>query len=163
MAGRRFALSWLFVFGVLAFSTSAYATIFGNVRGIVHDPQHRPIKGAAVIIKAASTDWQQTLQTDSEGAFLFQVVPLGEYTIKVTGDGFAPQEQRAILNSGTMTDLHFQLSVATTSETVEVTDIAGVVNPQSSTSTTLTSRNDIAASPVANRTNSLQITTDFTP
>jgi Carboxypeptidase regulatory-like domain/TonB dependent receptor/TonB-dependent Receptor Plug Domain len=163
MAGRRIVLSWLFVFGVLAFSTSAHATIFGNVRGIVHDPQHRPIKGATVTIKAASTDWQQTLQTDNDGAFLLQAVPLGEYTIKVTGAGFAPQEQHAIVNSGTMTDLHFQLSVASTNETVEVTDIAGVVNPQSSTSETLISRSEIASNPGADRTNSLQMITNFVP
>src|SRR5579859_519963 len=165
MTGRRSVLSWLVVFalGVSVFSTSAHATIFGDVRGIVHDPQHRPIANAVVTVKAAGSDWQQTTHTDNSGAFLIQAVPLGEYTVKVTGEGFAPQEQHVIVNSGTMTDLHFQLTVASTGETVEVTDIAGVVNPQSSSSETLIGRSQIASNPGADRTNSLQMITNFVP
>jgi len=165
MTGRRSVLSWLVVFalGVSVFSTLAHATIFGDVRGIVHDPQHRPIAGAVVTIKADSSDWQQTTHSDNAGAFLLQAVPLGEYTVKVTSEGFASQEQHVIINSGTMTDLHFQLTVSSTSETVEVTDIAGVVNPQSSSSETLIGRSQIASNPGADRTNSLQMITNFVP
>jgi hypothetical protein len=163
MTGRRIVLSWLFALIAFAFSESAYATIFGNVRGIVHDPQHRPVQGAGVTIKSTSSDWQQTLTTDSAGAFLFQAVPLGEYTLQITAQGFGSQTQRAIVNSGNLTDLHFQLSVATTSETVEVTDIASVVNPQSSSSESLIGRNDIANNPGAYRSNSLQMITNYIP
>jgi len=35
----------VFFFGVVA-----HATIFGSVRGVVHDPQHRPIQGASVTL-----------------------------------------------------------------------------------------------------------------
>lgn len=163
MTGRRGALSWFFAFVFVVLIPSAHAIIFGNVRGIVHDPQHRPIQGAAITIKAVSSDWQQTLETDAAGSFLLQAVPLGKCTVKVTSGGFASQEQHVIVNSGNMTDLHFQLSIATTGETVEVSDIAGVVNPQSSSSTTLIGRNEIAASPGADRTNSLQMITNFVP
>ena len=62
MAGKPNALSWLVVF-VLVCAASASASIFGNVRGVVHDPQHRPIKGAVVTIKSVSSDWQQTIAT----------------------------------------------------------------------------------------------------
>ncbi len=34
-------------------ATAAYATIFGSVRGVVHDPQHRPIQGAHVTLEGA--------------------------------------------------------------------------------------------------------------
>ncbi len=37
----------------LLYSHVAHATIFGQVQGIVHDPQHRPIRGATVTIHAA--------------------------------------------------------------------------------------------------------------
>jgi hypothetical protein len=161
MTGRRNVLSWLFI--LFALGASAYATIFGSVRGIVHDPQHRPVQGATVTIKSASSDWQQTLTTDSAGGFLFQAVPLGEYTVQVANQGFASQTQRAIVNSGDLIDLHFQLGLATTSESVEVTDIAGVVNPQSSTSESLIGRNEIASNPGAYRSNSMQMITNFVP
>ena len=162
MAGKPNALSWLVVF-VLVCAASASASIFGNVRGIVHDPQHRPIKGAVVTIKSVSSDWQQTIATDSAGEFLLQTVALGEYTIKVTSEGFAPQAQRIIVNSGNMSDIHFQLSITATGETVDVSDVASLVNPQSSSTETLISRNEIAASPGADRSNSLQMITNFIP
>ena len=38
----------------------AFATIFGSVRGIVHDPQHRPIQGAHVTLKAQNSDLTQS-------------------------------------------------------------------------------------------------------
>ena len=38
----------------------AFATIFGSVRGVVHDPQHRPIPGAQVTLKAQNSDWTQS-------------------------------------------------------------------------------------------------------
>src|SRR5436305_8331127 len=162
MAGKPNALSWLVVF-VLVCAASASASIFGNVRGVVHDPQHRPIKGAVVTIKSVSSDWQQTITTDNAGEFFLQAVPLGEYTVKVTSEGFALQAHRIIVNSGNMSDIHFQLSIAATGETVDVSDVASLVNPQSSRSETLIGRNDIAASPGADRSNSLQMITNFVP
>ena len=60
------------------------ATVFGTVRGIVHDPQHRPIVDATVTLKAKSSDYTQTLQTDAEGQFHFDAVPLGEYRVTVS-------------------------------------------------------------------------------
>ncbi len=43
---RSFGL-FLFV-SCLLFVPLVRATIFGNIRGIVHDPQHRPIAGVEV-------------------------------------------------------------------------------------------------------------------
>jgi hypothetical protein len=33
---------------------------FGSVRGIIHDPQHRPIQGAMVMLKSRSSDWAKS-------------------------------------------------------------------------------------------------------
>ncbi len=38
--------------GLLLVAVAASATIFGSVRGIVHDPQHRPVQGAMVMLRA---------------------------------------------------------------------------------------------------------------
>ena len=29
---------------------SSYATVFGTLRGLVHDPQHRPLAGAKIVL-----------------------------------------------------------------------------------------------------------------
>ncbi len=48
---RSFGL-FLFVSCLLLFVPLVRATIFGNIRGIVHDPQHRPIAGVEVTLKS---------------------------------------------------------------------------------------------------------------
>ena len=35
----------------LLFAAAAFATVFGTVRGIVHDPQHRPVPDSEVVLK----------------------------------------------------------------------------------------------------------------
>ncbi len=37
---------------ILALSLSALANDYGAIRGVVHDPQHRPVQGAMVMLKA---------------------------------------------------------------------------------------------------------------
>ena len=47
---RKFGI--LFGVPILALAAIAvHASIFGNIRGIVHDPQHRPIQGAIVKLR----------------------------------------------------------------------------------------------------------------
>jgi len=66
-------------FGLLLFAVALLsifvpytrATIFGSIRGIVHDPQHRPVGGATVMLKSATSDWTQRAQTDPDGSFAF--------------------------------------------------------------------------------------------
>ena len=46
-------------------AVAAFATIFGSVRGVIHDPQHRPIQGAMVMLKSKSSDWAKSATTDA--------------------------------------------------------------------------------------------------
>ena len=43
------------------------STIFGEVSGVVHDPQPRPIRGATVTLRAAHSSFEQTVHTNGEG------------------------------------------------------------------------------------------------
>src|SRR6202162_4104794 len=102
----------VFLCGVVALMSSmALATIFGAVRGIIHDPQHRPIQGAMVMLKSKSSEWAKTASTDANGEFAFNAVPLGDYSISVTSPGFAQAVQNLVINSGTEPVVHFQLSL----------------------------------------------------
>jgi hypothetical protein len=142
-----------------------HATIFGTVRGIVHDPQHRPIAGAAVKLKSATSDWTQTTQTDQEGAFSFTSVPVGDYIVTVTKDGFAGGQQTFAVVADSTPVLHFLLNIAQVNQTATVSAQAPelVANVDSVTPTTLVARADIAQTPGADRTNALQMITDFVP
>ena len=88
---RKPACSFLLVFLFACFLQveTAQATVFGEIQGIVHDPQHRPIAGATVVLKSASSAFTQSVSTDSDGAFRFQAVPFGDYAVTVPQSGFA--------------------------------------------------------------------------
>ncbi|MGB7283492.1 MAG: TonB-dependent receptor [Candidatus Acidiferrum sp.] len=155
----------LFVGVVFLSAGGVFATIFGSVRGIVHDPQHRPIEGARVKLKSATSDWTQTMQTDQDGAFSFSAVPVGDYLVTVTKTGFAEEQERVTVVSDSSPILHYQLQIGTVKETTVVSEEAdqNVASVDSVTPTTLVDRTDIVETPGADRTNALQMITDYTP
>jgi hypothetical protein len=148
----------------LLFGVTAFATIFGTVRGVVHDPQHRPIADASVKLKSATSDWTQLAQTDQDGAFSFTAVPVGDYLVTVTKSGFADDQQTVTVASDSSPTLHYQLAIASVNQTATVSETPeNVANVESVTPTTLVARADIAQTPGADRTNALQMITDYTP
>jgi Carboxypeptidase regulatory-like domain/TonB-dependent Receptor Plug Domain len=141
----------------------AFANVFGTVRGVVHDPQHRPVANAAIKIKSATSDWTQAAQSDQDGTFAFTTVPLGDYVVSVTKSGFADEQQAVTVVSGSSPTLHFQLKITTVSQTTTVVASSQLENVDSVTPTTLVNRVDIAQTPGADRTNSMAMITDYVP
>jgi hypothetical protein len=153
-----------FATGFLLLTTLyAFAGIFGAVRGIVHDPQHRPVQNAMVMLHSKSSDWSKTASTDSAGEFQFNAVPLGEYSVSVASPGFEQTAQDVLVESGTVPVLHYQLAVAATREDVTVSSAPVVVPTDTPTPITLIDRTQIERTPGATRTNSLAVITDFVP
>jgi TonB dependent receptor/Carboxypeptidase regulatory-like domain/TonB-dependent Receptor Plug Domain len=129
----------------------------------VHDPQHRPIARATVKLQAIKSDWSQTTQSDDNGEFLFTAVPVGDYKITVTQSKFQTAEQTVTVDSGSAPILHFQLAIASLNQTAVVVGQAEVGNVDSVTPTSLMNRQDIQETPGADRTNALEMITDYTP
>jgi hypothetical protein len=150
---------------VFLFANGVLATTFGTVRGVVHDPQHRPVADAEVKLKSATSEWSQTAQTDQDGAFLFAAVPVGDYQVTAAKNGFAETRETVTVVSASAPTLHFQLRIAAVNQTAEVSAEApeAVANSDSVTPTTLVARADIAQTPGADRTNAMQMITDYVP
>ena len=154
----------LLAFATLLFITSAaFANDYGAVRGVVHDPQHRPIQDAMVMLKAKSSEWSKSVTTDASGQFQLNAVPLGEYSVSVASQGFAQTAQNVVVISGSVPVVHFQLQVAAANEKVLVSGTPAVVATDSFTPTTLVSRLDIERTPGADGTNSMAMITDYVP
>ncbi len=152
------------LFAVLFFLASfTYGTIFGTVRGIVHDPQHRPVSDAKVVLQANQSAYTQSVQTDSEGQFHFDAVPLGGYTVTVSQAGFETGQQSVSVLSGTAPILHFELRIEAQNQSVTVTADSAPAQTETVTPTTLVDRQEISQTPGASRTNSLAMITDYTP
>ena len=147
----------------LLIAPAAFANVYGAVRGVVHDPQHRPIQDAMVMLKAKSSDWAKSVTTGANGEFQLNAVPLGEYSISVASKGFAQTAQDVTVISGSVPVVHFQLQVASANEKVTVSGAPAVAATDSFTPTTLVSRLDIERTPGADATNSMAMITDYVP
>lgn len=141
----------------------AFATIFGTVQGVVHDADHRPIAGASVVLKSATSDWSRTATTDANGEFRIEAVPIGDYMVTVSDTGFNTLEQTITVTSDAAPILHFPLQVSSLNQKVVVSGTAQTANTDSVTPTTMVSRLSVEQTPGADRTNSLQMITDNVP
>jgi hypothetical protein len=153
----------ILISAVLLVPSVAYATIFGSVRGVVHDPQHRPIQGANVTLKAQNSDWTQYQDSSGDGEFEFSSVPLGNYTVNVLSKGFQQMQQGVIVQSDTSPVLHFELTVAGVKESIIVPETPVEATTESVTPTTMVNRIDIQQTPGADRTNGMEMITDYVP
>ncbi|HEV7673422.1 MAG TPA: carboxypeptidase regulatory-like domain-containing protein, partial [Candidatus Angelobacter sp.] len=147
----------------LLVSLPAFASVFGTVKAIVHDPQHRPVQGAQVEVQSLTSAFKTSGTTNEEGVALLSNIPVGEYDVKIVSPGFSGTQQSVTVTSGNVQEMHFALALAQHQESVEVSGAPETVNPSSSTPQALVSRSDIAQTPGADRTNSLSMITDFTP
>src|SRR5262249_1925503 len=148
---------------VIALAGMAGATIFGSVSGLIHDPQHRPVQGAQVKLSADTSNFSKVIASNDEGEFRFEAIPVGRYTVTIAVPGFAPEEQKLELTSSRDGKLHFVLKMAQAGETIEVRDQPVMVNPESSTTQSVISRQDIASTPGADQSNSMAMITSFVP
>ncbi len=148
---------------LMMFVAPLSATVSGDVRGIVHDPQHRPIHGAQVLLKAQTSDWQRSQESNTSGEFDFRNVPIGTYTVTVSSKDFLESQQDVIVQSDTSPVLHFQLTVAGTKESIVVSGTPVQPTMDTVTPTTLLNRKDIQQTPGADRTNGTEMITDYVP
>jgi TonB dependent receptor/Carboxypeptidase regulatory-like domain/TonB-dependent Receptor Plug Domain len=149
---------------LLLASIPAFANVFATVRGVVHDPQHRPIVGAIVTLKAVDSSFALSAKTDSEGGFELSQAPIGVYRLQVSASGFATVDQSVTVASGTNPILHVALSLAGATESVLVQAVSdNAFATDSVTPTTLVTRLDIDQTPGADRTVGTEMITDYVP
>jgi outer membrane receptor protein involved in Fe transport len=133
------------------------AQTLGTVRGVVHDPQHRPLENATVTLGS------KTAQSDANGEFSINDVPEGPATLLVSAPGFAPLKQQISVTEGLSPVVHLQLELAAVKQSVEVPGSLSRLNTQSSTVQTSVTPREILQTAGVDQTNSLSMITDFTP
>ena len=148
---------------ILLIPALAWATIFGSVRGVIHDPQHRPIQGAHVTLKAQNSDWSESQDSTNSGGFEFGSAPIGNYTVTVLAKGFQQMQQDVIVRSDTNPVLHLELAITGAKESIVVSEAPVEATTDSVTPTTMLNRIDIQQTPGADRTNGMEMITDYVP
>jgi hypothetical protein len=114
---------------ILATNVAAQG-IYATLTGLVVDQSHAVVVGAKVTLKDTQSGSQRDTITNSDGYFTFASAPVGSYQLTIEAKGFETYKVDGIvLNGGDKRNVDAQLTVGTTSQTVEVTGAADAVAP----------------------------------
>src|ERR1035438_5602158 len=98
----------------------------GKIVGTVTDPSGAPIAGAKVTIIDEGTNESRTDTSDNNGIVTFQILPVGNYTVKVEAAGFEGYLQKGIvLQVDQNISVLAHLKIGSNPEVVQVTGDTG--------------------------------------
>src|SRR5690349_1142964 len=93
----------------------------GALRGSVLDPSGRNIAGAGVALVNDATGAHFKQTSDLRGRFVFDLLPPGEYSARVTAEGMSPELSPSLhVAVGGETAIDFKLALAGVHESVTV-------------------------------------------
>ncbi len=118
-------LCFIHLFSVTAVAQSQLGT--GSISGIVQDTGNAVIVGARVTVTNDDTGLTRTVTTNEAGQFQVPVLPVGNYTVRISQAGFAEAEQKGLtVNVGGTATLRFELKPGAIGEVVTVSADAGI-------------------------------------
>ena len=155
-----FALS--FVTALVCFSSAAYGqSSTATLSGTVEDQNGAYVAGASIALINSQQGTQRLTTTNSEGAFVFVLLPPGRYSVTATKEGFAPIEVKGVVvNVNDQMALKIELNIGALTQTVEIVEGASLIN-ESAAVGTVVDRQLIGNIPLNGRT--LQSLITLTP
>jgi hypothetical protein len=107
---------------------NAQSASSAQISGTVVDPQGAVVPGAKVTATNQATGTGRSATTTSTGNYVIPNLQPGTYNVAVDAKGFAPGTTKdVVLNLGDQRDLGFKLNVAGSTESVEVTTTAPLI------------------------------------
>jgi hypothetical protein len=91
-----------------------------SLSGLATDPTGAAIPHVSVTVTDQATGYARTVQTDAAGAYSMQDLPIGQYTVTVSGSGFQSLNEKLTLAVGQRAREDFHLQVGSAQETVQV-------------------------------------------
>lgn len=138
---------------LLSAGSSVHAqSTFGSVRGNVQDASGSAIPGAQIVLHSTDENTDRTVDTDGSGAFIFENVKAGKYSLRAHRDGFADTVMSGISVEARQ-DLRLEatLNVAAQMTTVEVSGAADQINTENGTISDSKTNIEMTQLPLNNR------------
>ena len=152
-ASIRLPASFIAVFLLLMiFSAAAQDASTGSIRGTVSDPGGGRIAGAHVWAVNSATELTYSAETNSEGAFVFDLLPPGDYGVRADASGMRTELRTAQhVPVGGVAQVDFHLVLAVVNEAVTVTEPPSLVETQTSTVSSVIDQGSISDLPLNGR------------
>ena len=111
----------------------------GDLRVTVTDPQGQPVANASVSARDGAKGIERVASGDGGGQYSFLLLPPGSYIVTVNAQGFArASAPDVVITVGDSLELPVSLTLASTTETVEVSSAAQAIETaQTSTTDTV--------------------------
>ncbi len=111
----------------------AQMTTTGTIGGTLTDPSGKTVPGATVTVTSESTKELRSATSSESGAFSFQAIPPGSYTVKAEHPGFKTFDRTGVVVSANehVSLGEIALQVGAVSETVTITAEAAHVQTES--------------------------------
>jgi hypothetical protein len=142
---RVFVLLYLF----LAICPFGFAQ--GNeasLTGSITDQSHAAVANAKVSVRNKSTNFTQTVTTDSSGNYSFLSLPIGNYEVKVEQSGFDTASAEMVLETAQKARQDFELRVGQSQQTVTVESTAQGLSTEDASLGAVIDNNIIAETPL---------------
>ncbi|MEP6960789.1 MAG: carboxypeptidase regulatory-like domain-containing protein [Acidobacteriota bacterium] len=129
---QRMVARTIFVAAAWILAAPLSAQITGSVRGTVVDPADALVTDGTASLRSIATGAARAPQPLTNGRFSFDLLPVGNYEVRVEARGFRAAVSAVEVKVGEVSTLRFQLTVGTTSETITVTDAASPLDTENS-------------------------------
>src|ERR1700691_3615217 len=110
----------------------------GAIHGTVLDPAGAHIAQASIVVVNSATGMRYSATSDSEGRFVLDLLPPGDYSPRAVAQGMSPQVTPPLhVDVGAAAEIEFHLTVAGAKENVTVSGAPQLVDTQPSAVSTL--------------------------
>jgi hypothetical protein len=140
-------LALLMIAAVTAPSLMAQSLVSGDLTGTVTDPSGAVVPNATVTLKNNATGESLTTTTNANGGYRFSLLRPGSYGVGVTAQGFSKADATVSVNVGQASVADVKMAVGASSQTVEVTSAAPLVQADNADLSTNFNQNMIANQP----------------
>jgi len=105
--------------------------------GQVSDASGAAVPNAKVTVTNKDTGLRRSASTDDSGRFNFSQLKPGTYLVKVEAEGFESQQNDAVSSAlGQKQTVDFKLKITRSNQTVEISSLAPILNPENANTST---------------------------
>jgi hypothetical protein len=143
----RLVTTAMLVTGLFAIPAVAQTVVNGDVIGTVTDSAGAVVEGTNVTLVDTAEGKSQVATTNSTGLYRFSFLKPGEYKLTVAAQGFKTVSQIVTVTVGQVTSANVKLEVGATSEIIEVTGAAPLLQTENADTSTAFNETQLKALP----------------